>query len=101
MDQSQTASGPGATVIGEDIGTVAVNCDVSGSPCLPVPQLTRTVFTGARIDGLDPAAAGGTRRDLVDNSGHVELKSSALLGANQGRFIVWWERSCGFGPGPC
>jgi hypothetical protein len=99
--QSQTASGPGASTIGEDVGTIAVNCNVSGSLCLPVPQTTRTMFSGAQIDGLSPAAAGAARRNLADSSGHVEMTSSALQGPAQSRFIVWWMRSCGVGPGGC
>jgi hypothetical protein len=101
--QSQTASGPGASPTGVDVGDITVNC--SGSPqapeCSPVPKTSVTTFAGARIDGVNPAAAGGVQGDLVDSHGHVEMSSSALQEAKLTRFTVTWVQSCGVGPGRC
>jgi hypothetical protein len=92
--QSQTASGAGSSVIAEDIGSIAVNCNASHQ-CTPVPRAARTTFTSALINGVNPAAAGASRRDLTDAKGEVEMKSSNLKGAPKNSFTVTWLLSCG------
>jgi hypothetical protein len=92
--QSQTASGAGSSVLAEDIGSIAVNCNESHQ-CSPVPRAAKTTFKSAQIDGLSPAAAGAAKRELTDAKGEIEMTSSALKTKKQNDFTVTWLRSCG------
>ncbi len=92
--QSQTASGAGSSVIAEDIGSIAVNCNES-KQCVPVPRVSKAAFKGALINGMSPAAAGATRRDLTDASSKVEMTASELKTKPMTTFSVTWVQSCG------
>jgi hypothetical protein len=94
--QSQTASGAGSSVIAEDIGSIAVNCN-EAHQCTPVPRSAKTTFKNALIDGVSPAAAGAAKRELVDAKGEVEMASSGLKTKKQNDFTVTWLQSCATG----
>jgi hypothetical protein len=86
---TQTATGPGATVTGEDLGSFAAGC--SAANCLPVPKVTVTSFSGASLDGLNPAASGATLVNLQAASGQVEV-AAAKTGTST--FKATWKSSC-------
>jgi Peptidase A4 family len=94
--QSQTASGAGSSVIAEDVGSIAVNCN-EAHQCAPVPHAAKTTFKNALIDGLSPEAAGASKRELVDAKGEVEMASSELKTKHRDSFAVTWLQSCGNG----
>jgi hypothetical protein len=95
--QTQTASGPGGSVTGEDVGDIAVNC--MGSACSPVPKSGVTRYADAMINRKNLVAAGAVQGNLVDAAGAVEMSSSALITPKS--FKVTWVSSCGTGPGRC
>lgn len=87
--QKQTASGPEATVTGEDLGSFAAGCDTSN--CLSVPKVTVTSFSGASLDGVSPAASGATLVNLEDAAGQLEV-AGAKTGTST--FKATWKYSC-------
>jgi hypothetical protein len=88
--QIQSATGPGTTVTGEEIGAISANCSVSN--CSSVPRLTVTKFTAANLDGENPTAAGAAAVNLEDAGGHLEI-AAARTGA--AAFKTTWDSSCG------
>jgi hypothetical protein len=97
--QSQISTGGGATITGENVGDLSVNCDSSG--CSPVPEIGgKTQFGTASINGLNLQAAGAVRENLGDAASQVQIKSSALKSSNTA-FNTTWVLSCSLGAGVC
>lgn len=96
--QHETVTGSGGSPTSDEVGDLAANCGASG--CSPVPKLKSTTdFSSASIDGKSLAKAGAARENLVDLTGAVQIKTSALVGSDS--FKTTWVSSCGVGPGGC
>jgi hypothetical protein len=96
--QTQTSTGSGATISGEDVGDIALNC--VGAACSPVPMSGKTRFSVASINGVNLQAAGGVRGNLADAAGQVEIKTSALTGT-ENAFTTTWKLSCAVNASRC
>lgn len=95
--QTQTASGPGASITEDDIGNIAGNCSGTAA-CSPVPKSKAFSFSNASIDGLNLVAAGGVAQNLVDAAGAPEITSGkATKKSGFGAFKTKWVFSCGTG----
>lgn len=85
----QTVSGPGGTVVGEDVGTMASDCNPA--TCAAVPHTSATSFTGVSIDGATLTNSGASLVQLQDSAGATEV--AATKGSTTS-FTSTWKMSC-------
>jgi hypothetical protein len=93
-EQSQTATGASSSALELDLGSIAGNCN-EAVECVPIPKTSAASYSEAMFDGLSPAAAGATKRELTDAKGEVEESSSGLKKKAKTSFKTKWVKSCG------
>jgi hypothetical protein len=87
--ETQTVTGPGAMVTGEDLGALAAGCNLSN--CLSVPRTTVTYYSISSFDGLAPLPSGATLVNLQDAAGQPEIVAAKT---GTGTFKTTWKYSC-------